>query len=570
MSPVDLIELVKADANALLLIPVLLGYMNYTKIKISALPVIPAIITAIKVYIGVSKTVSKISPGLLLFGSYASANIISGKIMPDILEQSYFRAKNINNCELNLTGCYQKGNISINVSSDCEHSNLYVAISKNGVLKDYWIAYIEKSYQNNFSYVPELEGSYLVKACVFYGSKNIICRATSVDVNRSSPVIAVLNDAKGVRIFNPANFSVQAKVICENKTINFLLNPKEQIKVECYGNILAYANNVFSDKEIVFRPKKISYCYISKNFIKKGEGIKINCVGYEKIKLISPSGRVYEIEANKSFIPSENGTWEVYGLSSHIFFIVEKQSKLIAFKTKEKLAVVNEFGRRIKNAKVVYDGFITFTNENGEAEIENYSFIYVYKPGYEEFYGYEKERDISIEAFCKEPFVEVVIKNTNIFNKSVNLCVNKICKKVFLPGKSIKQKFIAQQSNEIIIDPENIIEEVNESNNFILLKCSVKTERKIENARITEKYIYPNLIIFKELTHNHLKIKILNPETICEFSINPFTIKKLFISPSCEYLIIYGSYSKESVKGACSKKEIELCEEIFKYLSYKH
>ncbi len=554
MLPNELIELIKADAEAVLLIPVLLGYLNHTQVKIKILPAIPALITTIKVYIGVSKTVSKISPAILLFGSYASSHIISNKLMPSVLEQSYFTLKNIDNCFLNLSSEVRENDIAIHVYSNCKNSNIYTIISKNASLMDYWIEYVNDTLEKNYTFVPNTSGSYLIKSCVFEGSKNIICKVSVAHVNVSLPVLAVVNDFRGVRVINPTNLSFRARIECGNDS-EFIIKPYEEKKIECSEKVFAYADGVLTDVENVVKRRRISLCYPSKVFVKSGEGIEIFCTAGTKVKLLSPSGKSYEINVNSTFIPKENGTWEILSKHASNFFIVDKESGLYAVRKGNKIIIINEYGKIVSNAKVVFNGNIAFSDEYGEVKAGNASVIRIYKPGYREGLVFLKEKSFKVNAVCKEPFLEVEIDSLEKISH-LYLCVNEVCKDIYLPYSKIKKKFIAYPENKIVLNSKEVF----------LIKCNAEFRKKFYNETYIEEFIYPNMKIVKESIGYTKRVKIFGIAYQCELTATPTYLKKTFISPACNYTITFDNGIKEIVKGSCDTNEIEVCEEIFKYL----
>lgn len=401
LAPWEIKEFIEGDTKSLLTIPVILGYFNSTEIEIKLLPVIPVLITAAKLYMEISESVKKISPPLILFGAYTSSYILSNKISPQILKQTGFKKSSLETCNLDIfVNKTAKVNISVNASCN-GINNLYFYIALNSSAKIIDLQPVDKHFEKSYSFVPNESGTYLVKACIFSGDENLICRIKSFTINKSTPLAAVVSEVNRVRVINMNNETLLARITCDNRKLEFFMKGNEERYLEnCYGNVLVYVNGTLTDGEVVKKGERHKVlCNISKIFLSNGENLTVTCTRKTKIKFISPSGKVFEdISERKIFTPEENGTWEIEIDGKNFFFIVEEMSVLKGrIKNNESIVVENEFGRRIKNVKISCNNIIQFTDENGIARI-NTSIcdnFFISKPFYKE-YILKKEKATSI------------------------------------------------------------------------------------------------------------------------------------------------------------------------------
>ncbi len=392
--PWDLFDLVIADAQSILTLPVALELFNETqrgKFQIKALPV-AAIIAGIKAYIQISATITKISPAILLFGSYTASYIASRDIIPEIFGYAGFETKSFGNefLEIKLSSeKVEKGDV-LNVTlkgRSYNEKNVYLSISQGNETIFFEIELVNGDFLKNFSFKPNASGSYLVKACLFSGAKKTFCSVESFYVGNETPVAGIFLNASGV--FAKNLYSKKAKIFvkCPEKSFSFEMNGGEEKRINCSGEIELFVSSILWDKEIVEKPKSYENFCKFKSFVKNAS-INITCKlsGNCKSFLIFPSGKEKEISGFEEL--SKKGAYFVEIRCEKTTlpqgcFVYKEKSLLFAEKRNGFIAVKNEYGRAVKNAKIVSNGIERFTNESGIAFVGNSSIVKIYSPCYE-------------------------------------------------------------------------------------------------------------------------------------------------------------------------------------------
>ncbi len=404
--PWDLFDLAVADAQSLLTIPVALGFFNETqrgKFRIEALPA-AAIIAGIKAYIAISETVTKVSPGILLFGSYSSSYIASRDIIPEILQYAGFEIKSseakADAISLFLLrerfGRGERIEIKLNGSSEGEN-NIYLAVSQGS--KTSFIAFESASgdFERKFNFSLSEKGSYLVKACIFSGKRKIACDIAGLYVEEETPVAGIKVNSSGMFAKNLYSKRTNITVLCGEKALVLAVDGGEEVRLNCTGETELYINDTMWDKEgaEVFEGRK-NFCQFP--FFVNENSVRINCSLDTKCRafVFTPSGRKVEIASSPLALEEEGAYFVEIYCKNRVFdqgcFVSKKRGRLFVSFENGTVRVENEYGMPVKNVKIAGGSVEVFTDEGGRAFVGNATRVRIFSPCHEEKFVVLKEK----------------------------------------------------------------------------------------------------------------------------------------------------------------------------------
>ncbi len=580
MAPWDLFDLLAADAQAVMLVPAKLGYLEKPELKaeFAVAGVAIAIAKAVEAYIALSTAISKISPALLLGASYLSSNMVFENVANTFgktkLSQKWVSVLSKEDVKesIAITDFSVKSRkvvFSVNVSTQepgivfvvVKGANLtpitFVNFTESPVLLKYRIENYTKDVCIK-AYLMHFDQS--IKASVFV-SKGFagICSAGMSEAEKN---ILIIKNGEGEKDVEIRTGNESVKIFLKNFEEKEIALPKTKEIEICYSNHCEIERVLLSTEAV--KNKKAELVLPSKLFINSGGKIIFSTLSGREanITLISPSGKIYTISTGKAFCPRENGTWEMKSSEDSFFFVVEKPSELRCLIFNTTAVVLNNKGRFVENARVVAEGEMTFTDASGSAKFsQNVSEGYAEKAGY-------------LAAACVKPVISVP-EEVRIINSTCDvLLVKRISENeyfisctgkgasfslVFPKNKSFSGKegnytFVLERKSErnasITIIPDIIFTKILIGDGMYKVCAFYETIKLCRSIKNGEVLLFSAALKKVEIDNTSFQInlpgklekgvnylKLVSPYEIIELKTTPAEIKAEVVTSSAKYVI---------------------------------